>query len=69
MRVTSDSAQDGTSIAVARNLGTTNLTIADDAELFVCGYAAEDGADIGSPISFDPVVVSNFCRYLELHLP
>ena len=62
MRVTSDSAQNGTSIAVARNLGTTGLTIADDAELFVCGYAAEDGADIGSPISFDPVVVSNFLQ-------
>ena len=62
MRVTSDSAQNGTSIAVARNLGTTGLTIADDAELFVCGYAAEDGADIGSPISFDPVIVSNFLQ-------
>jgi len=64
MRVTSDTAQNGTSIAVARNLGTAAAahTIADNQELFVVGYAAEDGADVGTPISFDPTVTSNFTQ-------
>ena len=62
MRVTSDSAANGTSIAVARNLGTTGLTIADNQDLFVCGFAAEDGADVATSVSFDPVAIQNFTQ-------
>ena len=62
MRVSSDSAQNGTSVAVVRNLGTTGLTIADNQDLFVCGFAAEDGADVATSVSFDPISVQNFCQ-------
>jgi hypothetical protein len=64
MRVSADTAKNGTSITVVRNLGTASaaLTIADNQDLFVCGFAAEDGADIATSVSFDPVVVQNFCQ-------
>ena len=62
MRVTSDSAANGTSIAVARNLGTTGLQIDDNQDLFVCGFAAEDGADVATSVSFDPVAIQNFTQ-------
>ena len=58
MRVTSDAS--GTTLAVARNLGSTGLTILDNDDLFVSGFAAADGDDVSTAISFDPSVVSNF---------
>lgn len=58
MRVTADAS--GTTIAVARNLGSTGLTILDNDDLFVSGFAAADGDDVSTAISFDPTVVSNY---------
>jgi hypothetical protein len=58
MRITSDAS--GTTLAVARNLGSTGLTILDNDDLFVSGFAAADGDDVSTAISFDPSVVSNY---------
>jgi hypothetical protein len=61
MRVTTD-APTGTTLAVARNLGTTGLTILDNDELFVSGFAAADGSDVSTAVSFDPSVVFNYTQ-------
>jgi len=60
MRVTADAS--GTTLAVARNLGTTGLTILDNDDLFVAGFAAADGDDVSTAVSFDPSVVFNFTQ-------
>lgn len=60
MRVTTDTTS--TTLAVARNIGGTTFTINDDDDLFVAGFAAQEGGTTPTPISFDATVVSNYTQ-------
>lgn len=60
MHVTADTT--GTSLAVTRNVGSTAHAIADGAELFIAGFAAQEGADTPTAVSFDAIMVENFCQ-------
>jgi len=60
MRVTADTT--GTTLTVARNIGSTTHQIADNAELFVAGFAAAENDDVGTAITFDATVASNFTQ-------
>ncbi|NCW67563.1 MAG: hypothetical protein EBV86_03180 [Marivivens sp.] len=60
MHVTADTT--GTSLVVTRNIGGTTHQIADNAELFVAGFAAAEGATSPTAISFDATVASNYCQ-------
>jgi hypothetical protein len=60
MHVTADTT--GTSLAVTRNVGGTAHAIADGAELFIAGFAAQEGADTPTAVSFDAIMVENFCQ-------
>ena len=60
MQATADTT--GTSLAVTRNIGGTTHQIADDAKLFISGYAAAEGGTSPTAISFDASVVSNYTQ-------
>ena len=60
MHVTADTT--ATNLVVTRNVGGTSFTIADNADLFVAGFAAAEGADVATPISFDATVASNYTQ-------
>lgn len=60
MHVTADTT--ATTLAVTRNIGGTSHTIADNAPLFVAGFAAQEGGTSPTPISFDATVVSNYTQ-------
>lgn len=60
MRVTADTT--GTTLTVVRNIGGTTHQIADNAELFVAGFAAAENDDVGTPITFDATVASNYTQ-------
>ena len=60
MHVTSDTT--GTSLVVTRNVGGTAHAIADNAELFIAGFAAQEGADTPTAVSFDAIMIENFCQ-------
>jgi hypothetical protein len=60
MHVTADTT--GTSVAVTRNIGGTSFTILDDDDIFVAGFAAQEGADTPTPISFDATVAFNYTQ-------
>ena len=60
MHCTADTT--GTTLTVTRNVGGTSHQIADNAELFIAGFAAQEGAGAPTAISFDAVVASNFCQ-------
>lgn len=60
MQATADTT--ATTLAVTRNIGGTNHQIADDAVLFVSGYAAAEGGTSPTAISFDASVVSNYTQ-------
>lgn len=60
MRVTADTT--ATTLAVVRNVGGTSHQIADNAELFVSGFAAAENADTATSISFDATVASNYTQ-------
>jgi len=60
MHCTADTT--GTTLTVTRNVGGTSHQIADDAELFIAGFAAQEGANAPTAISFDAVVANNFCQ-------
>ncbi len=61
MRVTADSTTT-TAIAVARNIGSTSYTIADNDPLAIIGFAAQEGATSPTAVSFDAIVSSNYCQ-------
>ena len=61
MRATADSTTT-TAIAVARNIGGTSHSIADDDDLAIIGFAAEEGATSPTAVSFDAVCISNYCQ-------
>ena len=60
MQATADTAS--TSLAVTRNIGGTSHQIADNAVLFISGYAAAEGGTSPTAISFDASVVSNYTQ-------
>ncbi len=60
MHVTADTT--GTTVTATRNIGGTSHQIADNAELFVAGFAAAEGANSPTAISFDATVASNYCQ-------
>ena len=60
MHVTADTT--GTTLTVTRNIGGTAHQIADNAELFIAGFAAAEGANSPTAISFDAVVSNNYCQ-------
>tara|TARA_E500000178_G_C16968295_1_gene729592 strand:+ start:384 stop:1574 length:1191 start_codon:yes stop_codon:yes gene_type:complete len=60
MQATADTT--ATTLAVTRNIGGTSHQIADDAKLFVSGYAAAEGGTSPTAISFDASVVSNYTQ-------
>ena len=60
MRVSADTT--GTTLTVVRNIGGTAHQIADNAELFVAGFAAAENADVGTAITFDATVASNYTQ-------
>lgn len=60
MHVTADTTS--TSLAVSRNIGGTSYTISNDDDLFVAGFAAQDGADTPTPVTFDATVASNYTQ-------
>jgi len=60
MHVTADTT--GTTLSVTRNIGGTSHQIADGAELFIAGFAAEEGGTSPTAISFDATVASNYCQ-------
>lgn len=60
MRVASDTT--ATTVTVVRNIGGTTHQIADNAPLFVAGFAAAENQDVGTAISFDATVASNYTQ-------
>ena len=60
MQATADTT--GTTLTVSRNIGGGSLTIADNAKLFVAGFAAAEGATSPTAITFDATVTSNFTQ-------
>jgi hypothetical protein len=60
MHVTADTT--GTTLTVTRNIGGTTFQIANDAELFIAGFAAPEGGDTPTAISFDATVASNYTQ-------
>lgn len=60
MHVTADTT--GTTLTVTRNIGGTALTITDGDALFIAGFAASEGADTPTAVSFDATVTSNYTQ-------
>jgi len=60
MHVTADTT--ATTLTVDRNVGGTSHQIADNAELFIAGFAAAEGGSSPTAISFDATVASNFTQ-------
>ncbi len=60
MHVTADTT--ATTLTVARNIGGTSHQIADNAELFIAGFAAAEGGNAPTAISFDATVASNYTQ-------
>lgn len=60
MHVTADCT--GTALTVTRNIGGTSHQIADGAELFIAGFAAQEGGNSPTAISFDATVSANFTQ-------
>ena len=60
MQATADTT--ATTLTVTRQIGGGSLTIADNAKLFVAGFAAAEGATSPTAITFDATVTSNFTQ-------
>ena len=60
MHVTADTT--ATTLTVARNIGGTTHQIADNADLFIAGFAAQEGGTSPTAISFDATVSSNYTQ-------
>lgn len=60
MHVTADTT--ATTLAVTRNIGGTSYTISDNDDLFVGGFAAQEGGTSPTAVSFDATVASNYCQ-------
>lgn len=64
MHVTADTTS--TTLTVTRNIGGTSFTIADNAQLFVAGFAAKEGDGSPTAISFDPTVAFNYTQIFKM---
>ena len=60
MHATADTT--ATTLSVTRNVGGTGFAIEDDAELFIAGFAAQEGADTPTAVSFDAIMIENFTQ-------
>lgn len=60
MHLTADTT--GTTLTVTRNIGGTSLAILDNDDLFIAGFAAPEGGNTPTPVSFDATVVSNYTQ-------
>ena len=60
MHVTADTT--ATTLTVARNIGGTSHQIADNADRFIAGFAAQEGGTSPTAISFDATVSSNYTQ-------
>ena len=60
MQATADTT--ATTLAVTRNIGGTSHQIADNAVLFVAGFAAAEGATSPTAITFDATVTNNYTQ-------
>jgi len=60
MRATADTT--GTTLTVTRNIGGTTHVIHDNDDLFIAGFAAQEGADVATSVSFDAIMISNFLQ-------
>jgi len=73
MHVTADYGSDGQNLAVTRNIGDAvdadanaagvqipDVNVGD--KLFIAGFAAQEGADTPTAVSFDAIMVENFCQ-------
>lgn len=60
MQVTADTT--ATTLNVVRNIGGTALTITDNDELFIAGFAAQENDVTPTPISFDATVAYNYTQ-------
>jgi len=60
MHVTADTT--ATTLTVTRNIGGTSHQIADNAALFIAGFAAQEGGSSPTAISFDATVASNYTQ-------
>lgn len=55
-------ATTATAITVTRNISGTTLTISDNDDLIVAGFAAQEGATSPTAVSFDAVAASNYTQ-------
>lgn len=62
MRATADGNTGTGGITVTRNIGGTTYQIADAASLFVAGFAAEEGDDSVTSVTFDPTTDYNYTQ-------
>lgn len=62
MRATAAGNVSNYQINVVRNIGGSSFSIADNAELFIAGYAAAEGDTSPDALSFDPTVAFNYCQ-------
>lgn len=60
MHVTADTT--GTTLTVTRNIGGSAHVITDNDQLFIAGFAAQEGGETPTPVSFDAVVASNYTQ-------
>lgn len=60
MHATADTT--ATTLTVTRNIGGTTHQIADNAKLFIAGFAASEGDTSPTAISFDATVASNYTQ-------
>lgn len=60
MHVTADAT--ATAVTVTRNIGGTTHQIGGSDQLFVAGFAAKEGADTPTPITFDAIVAFNYTQ-------
>jgi len=59
------SSVNGTDITVSRGIGGGAAAIGSSAEIVIAGFADQEGGSSPSPVSFDPVVGSNFTQIFK----
>lgn len=65
MRATADGNVSTGVVSVTRNIGATTLEVNVGDDLFVAGFAAEEGSDSPTAISFDPTVTYNYTQIFK----
>lgn len=65
MRATADANTAANTITVERNIGGTTHTIADNANIFIAGFADQEGGNSPTAISFDPTTDFNYTQIFK----